>query len=192
MKNSLKKILLYILPERLKIMITKQQSDANAFQRQFQLTSFSQQAEDLHIQRYFGNRNNGFYVDVGAFHPLQISNTQLFYNRGWRGINIEPNPDQFAFFPQYRPQDTNLNLAVGNAGETLTYHCFNVPGLNSFSQTHATDWANREGFYITHTLQISTVTLAEILAQHLPKNQTIDFMSVDAEGWDLIILTSNN
>ena len=58
------------------------------------LLSYSQQAEDLSIQRYFGEEKmNGFFVDVGAFDPIKYSNTYLFYKKGWRGINIEPNPD---------------------------------------------------------------------------------------------------
>jgi hypothetical protein len=121
MKTALKKILLQLTPGTLREAIIHQYKSQKGVANGHYEYSFSQQAEDLHIQRYFGTRGHGFYVDIGAYHPFQYSNTQLFYSRGWRGINIEPNPDQFVFFPQYRPQDTNLNLAVGNAGEALTY-----------------------------------------------------------------------
>ena len=192
MKTALKAMAKAILPASVRAKLRNEVPAWFGLPRGEYYISHAQQAEDLHIQRYFGTRGHGFYVDIGAFHPFQYSNTQLFYSRGWRGINIEPNPDQFAFFPQYRPQDTNLNLAVGNAGETLTYYCFNAPALNSFSKAHADDWAGREGFHITRTLQITTVPLADILAQHLPQGQAIDFMSIDAEGWDLAVLASNN
>ena len=36
---------------------------------------WSQEGEDILLQRIFGNRNNGFYVDVGAHHSSKFSNT---------------------------------------------------------------------------------------------------------------------
>jgi FkbM family methyltransferase len=192
MKSFFRQLVVSATPELVRQAIVQQYKEAQGLHGGHYLYSYSQQAEDLHIQRYFGTRGQGFYVDIGAYHPFQYSNTQLFYSRGWRGINIEPNPDQFAFFPQYRPQDTNLNLAVGDAGETLTYYCFNEPAINSFSKPHADDWASRDGFYITRTLQIATLPLADILEKHLPGGQAIDFISIDAEGWDLAVLASND
>jgi hypothetical protein len=121
MKTALKAIAKTILPASVRAKPRNEVPAWFGLPRGEYHISHAQQAEDLHIQRYFGTRGHGFYVDIGADHPFQYSNTQLFYSRGWRGINIEPNPDQFVFFPQYRPQDTNLNLAVGNAGEALTY-----------------------------------------------------------------------
>lgn len=190
--GTLKDIAKAIIPKEARAWLRNSMAGAIGLPKGEYYLSYSQQGEDLHIQRYFGTRGHGFYVDIGAYHPFQYSNTQLFYSRGWRGINIEPNPDQFVFFPRYRPLDTNLNLAVGNAGEALTYYCFNAPAINSFSKAHADDWASREGFHITRTLQITTQPLAAILAQHLPAGQAIDFMSIDAEGWDLTVLASND
>ena len=54
--------------------------------------SYSQEGEDLVLRRYLEGRTSGFYVDVGAHDPKRFSNTHLFYERGWRGINIEPSP----------------------------------------------------------------------------------------------------
>ena len=51
--------------------------------------SFSQEGEDLLIDRMFDGQSVGFYVDVGAHHPTRFSNTYLLYLRGWRGINID-------------------------------------------------------------------------------------------------------
>ena len=52
--------------------------------------SYSQFGEDLWLADYFSDKRDGFYVDVGAFDPANVSNTLLLYRRGWRGINIEP------------------------------------------------------------------------------------------------------
>ncbi|HLB99326.1 MAG TPA: FkbM family methyltransferase, partial [Acetobacteraceae bacterium] len=53
--------------------------------------SYSANYEDVILNRVFGSRNSGFYIDVGAAHPLYENDTRALYDRGWRGINIEPN-----------------------------------------------------------------------------------------------------
>ena len=60
--------------------------------------SYAQHGEDVIIWRALGERAAGFYVDVGAFHPRYDSVTRALYARGWRGINIEPQPDRIAEF----------------------------------------------------------------------------------------------
>ena len=68
----------------------------------FALKSYSQEGEDMVLSRIFSDKNKGFYVDVGAHHPIRFSNTYKFYKLGWHGINIEPNPDSFNLFTMYR------------------------------------------------------------------------------------------
>lgn len=73
--------------------------------RVYSKPSYSQEGEDRLLDRYFGNRANGFFVDVGAHHPHRFSNTYLFYKRGWRGINIDAMPDSMKAFKSMRPRD---------------------------------------------------------------------------------------
>ena len=51
--------------------------------------TYSQNQEDLFIDNYFKDKKDGFYLDVGCYHPIKFSNTALLYNRGWQGINID-------------------------------------------------------------------------------------------------------
>ncbi len=81
--------------------------------------SYSQEGEDLILNQLFPNIYNGFYVDIGATIKFRFSNTQLFYNQGWNGINIEPNPDYFKFFKKYRKNDINLNIGLSKHEEVL-------------------------------------------------------------------------
>ena len=60
--------------------------------------SYSQEGEDMILRRFLAGQKDGFYVDVGAHHPVRFSNTYYFYKQGWAGINIEPNPDSLAAF----------------------------------------------------------------------------------------------
>ena len=50
--------------------------------------------------------NRGFYVDVGAADPEELSVTRAFYERGWSGINVEPRDEYFEKLILARPRDT--------------------------------------------------------------------------------------
>jgi hypothetical protein len=94
--------------------------------------SFSQEGEDRLLDRYFGNRPTGFYIDVGAHHPHRFSNTYLFYMRGWRGINIDAMPDSMKPFRSMRPRDINLEIGVGRTDSVAKFHIFSEPAFNTF------------------------------------------------------------
>lgn len=145
------------------------------------------------LSRLFQDIAVGFYVDVGAHHPVRFSNTYLFYRQGWRGINIDAMPGSMASFRRYRPRDINLNVAVGISNEPLTYFIFNESALNGFSSKISLDRHHSGGSYrIVDRVQIKPDRLDEILEMHLPQGQRIDFLSVDVEGMDLSVLQSND
>lgn len=156
--------------------------------------SFSQDGEDMIIRSFYeGNPDyKGFYVDIGALHPFRFSNTCFFYNSGWRGINIEPTPSAMGLFKKHRPKDINLNIAIGEKAEQLTFYCFNEPALNSFSKDLAEEREVKEEYFVTNKIPVMVYPLHEVLSQYVPKNQKIDFMSIDVEGLDLSVLKSND
>ena len=75
-------------------------------------TSYSQDGEDLVIKNIFKNVQSGVYIDVGCYHPIEISNTALLYDKGWNGINIDISEYSIKLFNHLKPDDINLNLAV--------------------------------------------------------------------------------
>ena len=78
---------------------------------------YSQFGEDVVLRVLVGDlKKPGFYVDVGAYHPKHLSNTYYFYKKGWRGINIDPNPKSIKLFNLLRPSDINLNVAIADGG----------------------------------------------------------------------------
>jgi hypothetical protein len=165
-------------------------------EREYSRPSFAQEGEDLILDVHFqGRKNPGFYVDVGAFHPFRFSNTFLFYRKGWRGINIDATPGVMSAFERYRPRDINVHQPIANGRRELPFYIFNEPALNGFSRqfSEARDSAATSGPYrIIETISLQTAPLGEVLEQYLPAGQTIDFMSVDAEGLDLDVLRSND
>lgn len=154
--------------------------------------SFSQEGEDQILERLLDSNNNGFYVDIGAHHPIKFSNTYKFYLKGWRGINIDAMPGSMDSFNKLRPRDINLEVPVSSKREKLLYHIFNEPALNTFSKSEATKKNGLRDYKIIETKELMTETLSDILIKHIDINQQIDFMTIDVEGLDLDVLISNN
>lgn len=157
-----------------------------------QVLSYSQEGEDLILDRIFAGKPAGFFVDVGAHHPQRFSNTYLFYRRGWRGINIDAMPGSMEPFRRLRPRDINLETPVMGSRGKLTYHQFNEPALNGFSKELSESRDGKGGYHIVRRLEIEGAPLREILAEHLPAGTPIDFLSVDVEGLDIEVLQSND
>ena len=153
---------------------------------------YSQEGEDMVLNRVFGGKNNGFFVDVGAHHPKRFSNTYFFYKSGWRGINIDAMPGSMDAFKRTRPLDTNIEVPVSDTNEVLTYYIFNEPALNGFSKELSDSRNNLRDYKIIDTKELRTRTLADILDEFLPQGQAIDFLSIDVEGLDFQVLRSNN
>ena len=158
--------------------------------------SYSQEGEDILLKRIFEPSPISFYIDIGAHHPYRFSNTYIFYENGARGINIDATPNSMGIFEQVRPKDINLELAISDKNETITYYLYNEPALNTFSEELVKERKQQKKFkshyQIIEQRKLQTYTLEQVLDRYLPNNVTIDFMSVDVEGLDYQVLKSNN
>jgi len=185
MANHIKTLLKKILPEELieiKRLIFKE----------YNLSSYSQEGEDLILQRIVENKNMGFYIDVGAHHPFRFSNTYLFYLKGWRGINIDATPGSMKLFNKFRKRDINLEVGISEKESELTYYMFNDPALNTFDENLAKKRNGKNGYYVVKKLPVKVYPLFKILEEYLPEGQKIDFLTIDVEGKDFEALKSNN
>jgi FkbM family methyltransferase len=144
------------------------------------------------LGRIFEGQARGFYVDVGAHHPRRYSNTNLFYRRGWRGINIEPNPDAMRAFEAIRPRDINLQVGVSDRAGSLKYYLFDESALNTFDERIVGSRLAHTPYKLIGTVEVPVERLDTLLTRHLPAGQEIDFLSVDVEGLDLQVLQSND
>ena len=84
--------------------------------------TYSQNQEDLFINNYFKDKNKGFYLDIGCYHPIMYSNTALLYNRGWEGTNIDMNQTSIDLFNILRKKDKNICVAISNTQQETTQY----------------------------------------------------------------------
>lgn len=158
--------------------------------------SYSQLGEDMLLRSFLNARlldvdYKGFWVDIGAHHPSRFSNTKIFYDRGWRGINVDASPTAIKHFNRARPRDTNINVGIGEFPGKLAYFKFADSATNTFSQEFA-EKAKAEGATYLGSTLVQVTTLRELLDKYLTPHQHIDFLTIDTEGLDISILRSND
>ena len=152
---------------------------------------YSQWGEDIFINSFFKDIDNGIYLDIGCFHPYMYSNTCLLYKKGWNGINVDINQTAIDLFNIVRPKDTNICAAASNKKRELKVY-FDDP----FSPVNTVDEKfyqklEKSFFKNKKILTVQSKTIEEIFEIGKIKN-TIDFINIDAEGLDFEILQQIN
>lgn len=155
------------------------------------LSSHSQYLEDILIDSIFRGKAEGTYVDIGANDPSELSNTKRFYDRGWSGVNVEPDVTMYGKICRARPRDINLNLGIGKEAGNLTFYELSPNTLSTFNKNAALHSAKKEGAKIVSETAVKVMSLAELFTTTVP-DRTVDFLSVDAEGYEYEILASND
>ena len=141
---------------------------------------FADNGEDVIIQGLFNHKKNGFYIDVGCYHPIRASLTHLLYKKGWKGVNIDISEDTINLFNIARPNDKNINVGIADKeGEDFYYQSSHINQANSFK------------FYENvKKVKIKITTLDNII-----KNlaiEKIDFLNIDVEYRDFKALQGLN
>ena len=164
--------------------------------------TFSQYGEDACLRGLMDKRCSdpayrGFWVDIGAHHPTRFSNTRMFSELGWRGINVDAMTDAIDLFQKRRPRDINVNVGIGDKPGELAYYQFPDHAFNTFVKARVEELARELGRELVaerdyQVVKIQVITLKELLDRYLPKGQKIDFLTVDVEGMDLAVLKSND
>ena len=148
--------------------------------------SYAQRFEDFHLWRALGDVQNGFYIDVGAGHPVYDNVSFAFYLAGWRGVCVEPNAGLAALARAVRPRDQFYEgLCGAAAGEATLYLQREFHGLSTTVAEHAQAAAkevNRSAEAVTRPM----TTLASLCAQHAPAG--FEFLKVDVEGAEADVL----
>jgi FkbM family methyltransferase len=146
--------------------------------------TYAQNYEDVLLWRCFRNIDTGFYIDVGSYNPEIDSVTKAFYDRGWSGINIEPNPKSLEPFFEKRPRDTNIQLLVGKQKEINEFWYFDGTGLSTANQKYAK--MHISAGMLGEVSQVLTETLANICNKWVTSE--IHFLKIDVEGFEKEVL----
>lgn len=152
--------------------------------------SYSQAGEDIIVDILFSGVGilHPTYLELGTNHPKMGNNTYKFYRKGSHGILVEAAPSLIPAIRRVRPKDTVLNIGVGErSGDSLQFYEFECSGMNTFDEKEA-KIRIQNGHQVKQTTKVPILCVNEILANHFPR--TPDFLSIDIEGLDLMVLKS--
>ena len=149
-------------------------------------SSFSQFGEDKAILKYFKDKNisKGNFIDIGAFHPIWISNTYLLSSNNWSGLVVDLDIEKLNLFKIFRNKDKIINKAVVTSKfnhNYINYYKFNrfFSEINTVDKKFALSKSKETGFTFTEkTKRIKINNLLNLLGNN------INFLNIDAEGID--------
>jgi len=152
--------------------------------------SYGQFGEDLFLTELLGyEKTDGVYVDVGCFQPILYSNTYIFYERGWRDVAIDPNPQFKKEWDRYRPRDTFVNFAISKDRKKMAYLMNEkYPAMNTVADEDQVSQFDPGQYKVS---SCESAPLSDILDRYLKGNR-IDLLNIDCEGRDLEVLATHN
>jgi FkbM family methyltransferase len=151
-----------------------------------EMISYSSNLEDVLLARALKHVERGFYIDIGANDPVNESLTKIFYDRGWRGVNVEPIQYLYDRLVAARVRDINLNIAISDRRDTLQFHeVVDASGLSSLDEAVAAAH-ERIGFKKRRSYQVKADTLSNICKQYV--SEDIHFLKIDVEGAEAAVI----
>lgn len=147
--------------------------------------SYAMNNEDTAILKYFKDKKNGFYVDVGCYHPIHRNNTHLLHMQNWSGVNIDTSQFSIDLFNFMRPRDLNYNCAISDKNKNIKlFYQKELSQLSTIEKGQAESVFQGE----IKEKEIEAFTLDEILSRDKYKDSKIDLLDIDVEGADLKVL----
>jgi FkbM family methyltransferase len=157
------------------------------------MQSYSQLQQDLRVLQFYKIKTNGFFVDIGAADGIQLSNTYLLEAcANWKGICIEPNPNNYNKLILNRPYSICCDKAIYN--QTGLILDFDIAHDSPLLSGISSDISSRFKPIVDNkksTIQVETILLTELLDKNNAPN-FIEYLSLDTEGSEYEILKNFN
>lgn len=149
------------------------------------MRSFAQFQTDLALAKFFPKDYVGSYLDIGAHHPTNSSNTYLFYEMGWRGICVDPIEANINLHKILRPDDLQVQAAISCFDDDEVFYECSDTSLSTMSLEEAQKLLKRGETITEKVVQTRTVRM---MLQELRPKWLPDILSIDVEGHEKEVL----
>ena len=147
--------------------------------------SYAQNLEDVMLRRALKDITQGFYIDIGAQDPEADSVSLTFYEKGWRGVHVEPNTAYAEMLRAARPDECVEQVAIGKPDGLLTFYEFPDTGLSTADAAIA--MSHQAAGYACKQTQVSVWTCDELLNKH-GASRPVHWLKLDVEGFEKQVL----
>lgn len=150
------------------------------------IRSRAQNFEDVMLWRAVGGVETGFFIDVGAQHPIKDSVSKIFSEKGWLGIHVEPTPEYANMLREDRPGETVISAAISARTGTISFFAITDTGLSTGDRDIAE--AHAAAGHPYREIIVPTLSLDDLLA--LAPSDDIHWLKIDVEGMEQDVLES--
>lgn len=130
----------------------------------------------------------GTYLDIGCAHPVDISNTYLFYTLGWRGVCIDGRESLRSIWSEIRPEDKFIGALCGQHFEKRKYFCFPEETLNTCDPQTAARYIKRYEASEVYSEEREVYTANSIWTKEMGIGSCPNLVSIDVEGFEIPII----
>jgi FkbM family methyltransferase len=147
-----------------------------------------QYGQDILIDRLLGGKRQGFFVELGAYDPIELSNTFfLERNRDWTGLLVEAQPDRKDLLVRSRPNSIVESCAISDQEKEITFTL--AEAISGIDDAMTPQHARRiSAEFSPASVRLKTVTLQSLFDKH--RITHVDYFSLDVEGAELQVLKS--
>lgn len=154
------------------------------------MISFAQNQEDVVLFRLTQLVPKGTYIDLGAAHPIFENVTYALYLEGWRGVNVEPMSREIELLRTERPEDENVQAAVGQSPGTIVLYEAPLENRGATTSDKATVERYQAAGQNFGEFESTVVTLDSILSKY--SSGSVHIVKIDVEGLEKEVLLGAN
>jgi len=144
---------------------------------------YSQHGEDAWIVENLELPQLGFFVEVGAFDGVNLSNTKHFEDKGWLGLCIEADPRSWVPLLRNRKCQNFLGAIDVDRG-SLPFDCVAEPSHSGFDRNGSSPLGSGS------VINVPTLPLGVVLDAY--GISEIDLLSIDTEGTEINVFWSGH
>lgn len=149
---------------------------------------YSQNSEQDFIVDYFKEQKTGKFIDIGAYDVFRFSNVRALYEMGWKGILVEPAPQNYKAISEHYINDKDikvLNVAIGEANGEIDFYDSNGDAISTSEEAHMKKWAAAGVSY--KKIKVPQISVVDFCNEYCGD---ADFMSIDTEATNMSVFRS--